>query len=123
MKNATLKICLFLFVCLFVFQAFVYGREVTLQWDANSEPDLEYYKAYWGLESGTYTNMKQTRGLETSISIQIPDNGKIYYFAVTAVDESGLESDFSNEVSTKDKGAFRPDLAPPGKFIFKKKEP
>jgi fibronectin type 3 domain-containing protein len=73
----------------------------TLTWDANSEPDLTHYIVYWGTESGKYTVNSGNIGLVTVYTKEItpPVDSKItYYFAVTAVDTSGLESDYSNEV-------------------------
>ena len=113
----------FIFIVILLISGSAIAREVTLQWDANSEPDLKNYVAYWGIESGKYMQSKPTQGLETTIKIIIPDDGKIYYFAVTAVDTAGLESDYSNEVNTGEvKPHLREDLDAPGKFIFKKSE-
>jgi hypothetical protein len=78
----------------------VAAREVTLTWEANSEPDLSHYIVYWGNSSGNYTENSGNIGLANQYTTTIPDDGKKYFFAVTAVDEAGLESDFSNEVST-----------------------
>ncbi len=87
-----------LFVVFFVTSAA--AREVTLTWEANSEPDLSHYIVYWGNSSGNYIENSGNIGLTTEYTVDIPDDGKKYYFAVTAVDEAGLESDFSNEVNT-----------------------
>lgn len=106
---------IFLFaLCALLFAHSAFAREVTLQWDPNSEPDLSHYVVYWGTESGKYTDcIRVETGLKPVSKIVLSDNGKVYYFAVTAVDTAGLESDYSSEVHT-------PDLPPP-KFIFKKK--
>lgn len=37
----------------------------------------------------------------TEYTVSIPNTRDVYYFAVTAIDDSGLESDFSNEVNTE----------------------
>ena len=103
-------------VLLFCCSAF--GREVTLTWDANSEPDLSHYVVYWGVASRAYTVNSGNIGLVTTYKCTLPDDGKVYYFAVTAVDDAGLESDYSNEVNT---GEVKPKIAPPGKPVFKKK--
>ena len=71
----------------------VTAREVTLNWDSNSEPDLSHYVVYWGISSGDYSDNSGDIGLVTEYSVEIPDDGHVYFFAVTAVDESGLESD------------------------------
>lgn len=82
----------------------VYGQDTrtfNLTWDANSEPDLSHYIVYWGTESREYDFNSGNIGLVTEYSVTLPDNGEDYYFAVTAVDEAGLESDYSNEVNTE----------------------
>lgn len=76
-------------------------KQVTLTWDANSEPDLSHYIVYWGTTSGNYTQNSGNIGLVTEYTVSIPNTRDVYYFAVTAVDDSGLESDFSNEVNTE----------------------
>jgi fibronectin type 3 domain-containing protein len=76
-------------------------RTISLTWDANSEPDMSHYIVYWGTASGNYTQNSGNIGLVTVYSREITppaDSKTTYYFAVTAVDTSGLESDFSNEV-------------------------
>lgn len=82
-----------------------HGREVTLQWDSNSEQDINSYVVYWGTETGNYTttsiDMGDDIGLNTSYVVELPDDEQVYYFAVKAVDDSGLESDYSNEVNTE----------------------
>jgi fibronectin type 3 domain-containing protein len=80
------------------------GASVTLTWDApttNSDgsplTDLNGYKIYYGTSSGNYTEVIDI-GNVTSYTIGNLSSG-IYYFAVTAYNTSGNESDFSNEVS------------------------
>jgi fibronectin type 3 domain-containing protein len=98
------------------------AREVTLTWDANSEPDLSHYIVYYGTVSRVYTVNSGNIGLKTEHKVQLPDDGKVYFFAVTAVDKAGLESDYSNEVNTGEVAGpkLRPDLTPPGKYKFNK---
>lgn len=100
------------------FPLLMQAREVTLTWEANSEPDLSHYIVYWGTASRAYTVNSGNIGLVTEHKVHLPDDGKIYFFAVTAVDTAGLESDFSNEVNT---GEVKPKILPPGKPVFKKK--
>ena len=93
-----------LFISVFfilLFASLSYAREITLTWDPNSEPDLDHYVVYWGVNSGDYTVNSGDIGLVNEYSVQIPDDGQVYFFAVTAVNDSGLESGFSNEVSTE----------------------
>jgi len=80
----------------------VEAAEITLVWDANSEPDLEGYKIHYGLASGIYSTI-----IDVSLTLtpQSPEHkiidlssGVRYYFAATAYDLDGNESNFSDEV-------------------------
>jgi len=103
----TLLVSVFLIL---IFAASASAREVTLSWDANSEPDLDHYVVYWGVIPGDYSYNSGDIGLATDFSVDIPDDGQAYFFAVTAVDEAGLESDYSNEVSTDGTSAADPTI-------------
>lgn len=102
-KYLNIIVMLVLLFC-FLTAAASQAREITLKWDPNSEPDISHYIVYWGTESGVYTSRtsKEEIGLNTEYKINLPDDGQIYYFAVTAVDTSNLESDYSNEVKSPD---------------------
>src|SRR5688572_1051403 len=72
-------------------------QSVTLAWDANSETNLVGYKLYFGTSSRQYTNVSNLGNvLSTSVTLL---EGSTYYFAVTAVNALGIESDYSAEVS------------------------
>jgi fibronectin type 3 domain-containing protein len=88
------------FIILLLISFSIEAREVILTWEANSEPDLSHYIVYWGNSSGNYPENSGNIGLVTEYSVTIPDEGQ-YFFVVTAVNEAGLESDFSNEVATE----------------------
>jgi hypothetical protein len=81
--------------------------DVTLSWDGNSEPDIAGYKVYHGTASRAYT---VTRDAGNVITYKITGltYGQMYYFAVTALDTQGLESDYSNEVFTDGVTGFKP---------------
>ena len=74
------------------------AAQVTLSWDANTEPNLAGYKVYYGVSSGNYQPYKDV-GKTTTTSISSLQSGSTYYFAITAYDHSGSESEYSNEVS------------------------
>ena len=70
----------------------------TLEWDANTETDLAGYKTYYGPGSRTYTNIVDV-GNVTSNRLFALTPGATYFFAVTAYNTSGDESDFSDEIA------------------------
>lgn len=76
----------------------VLAADVSLAWDASVTPGIVSHKVYYGNASHTYTQ-QITIGNQTTYTVSNLANGT-YYFAVTALDNKGNESDFSNEVST-----------------------
>jgi hypothetical protein len=72
---------------------------VTLEWDANTEPNLAGYRIYVGTASGSYGTIPIEAGLATTCTVGKLTNGRTYYFVATAFDTSGVESGRSNEVS------------------------
>ena len=72
---------------------------VTLAWDPSPGTNIiANYNVYYGAASRTYTNTVSA-GTNTTVSISNLVEGTTYYFAATAVDTAGLESDYSTEVS------------------------
>ena len=74
---------------------------MTLTWTANREPDLAGYKVYIGTASGTYDapGSAFVTGKVTSYTVSNLPKGQTYFFAITAYDSAGNESQFSAEVS------------------------
>ena len=79
---------------------------VTLEWmppQANADGsylgDLAGYVIYWGTESGNYD--QQVRIENVGLTAYVIDGLRpaTYYFAATAFNSAGVESDFSNEVA------------------------
>lgn len=68
-----------------------------LSWDANSEPDTSGYKIYYGTASRSYGEPIDVAN-ETTYTVAGLESGT-YYFAVTAYNSAGYESDLSSEVS------------------------
>ena len=75
-----------------------FAFHLTLKWDPNVEEDLAGYIVYYGTASRNY-RYDVDIGDRTSCTISGLDEGKRYYFAVTAYDEEGNESPFSREVT------------------------
>ena len=73
-----------------------YSADVILAWDP-SGPGLSY-KVYYGTSSRNYTISKDA-GMKENCTISGIEEGKPYYYAVTAYDDDGNESDFSEELS------------------------
>ena len=74
----------------------LYAGSVTLAWDPSPDASVVAYKVYYGPTSRSYTNSIQV-GNVTNASVAGLIEGATYYFGATALDSSGLESDFSNE--------------------------
>jgi hypothetical protein len=88
---------------LFGIAATGWAGDVTVAWNANTETDLAGYKVYVGTAPGAYGN-PTIIGAQTTYTITGLAAGTTYYIAVTAYNTSGLESGFSNEVSTTTPG-------------------
>ncbi len=90
--------------------------EAILTWHKNSEADLLRYRIYYSTISGAEMLLDSTLSgaNDTTSVISNLVNGKTYYFKVTAVNSSALESQFSNEVSVQPSrlnslGEYNPD--------------
>jgi hypothetical protein len=71
--------------------------QVTLQWNANTEPDLAGYRVHYGTSSRSYQYSTDVKN-STSCNISGLNSGTTYYFAVTAYDTHQNESRYSDEV-------------------------
>jgi hypothetical protein len=69
--------------------------DVTLVWDPNTEPDIAGYNVYYGRTSGTYVGFVSVGGPIAVIGVK---GTRTVYFAVTAFNTNGDESEFSAEV-------------------------
>ena len=83
---------------LFAFTSAGLAQDVSISWIANTESDLAGYKVYFGTAPGTYGN-PISLGTGTTYTLTGLPAGT-YYIAITAFNTSGLESGYSNEVST-----------------------
>ncbi|MBW2339730.1 MAG: fibronectin type III domain-containing protein [Deltaproteobacteria bacterium] len=86
-----------------------YAQHVTLEWDANTEPDLAGYNVYYktGSSGPPYNGTGATEGNSpidvgnvTQFTLTGLPDGVTHYFVVTAYNTGDVESDYSNEVST-----------------------
>ena len=67
----------------------------TLEWDRNPETNVIGYRVYVGRVARLYDSVLD---IGNQISTQVPVSPGTTYFAVTAYDSDGLESDYSEEV-------------------------
>lgn len=88
-------VILFVLACLTA--SYTYAGSVDLAWTASISPDVTGYKVYYGLASGSYGE-PVIIGNVTSYTVMDLNAGTQYFFAVTAFDDMGNESGFSNEV-------------------------
>ncbi len=72
--------------------------EVSLAWEASTDPAVASYRLYVGLGSGSYTEAFECG---TNLTATVPDLvvGSTYYFVVRAVSAEDVESEPSNEVT------------------------
>lgn len=70
---------------------------VTLTWDPVTASPVSGYRVYYGTSSGSYQQAISI-GNSTTYALSGLTSGIRYYFVVTAVDTSGTESGYSNEV-------------------------
>lgn len=73
---------------------------VRLNWDDNSESDLEGYEVYRSTVSGgDYSPIGSSAASSADYTDSDVSNGTTYYYVVTAEDNSGNESSYSGEAS------------------------
>jgi len=97
-----IRILLFLCAGLLCGISLVFGlpgvMEKQVVWDANTEEDLACYRIYFRAEIEEYSDDRYDlipAGTESYDLADIPFNT---YMALTALDSSGNESEFSNEI-------------------------
>jgi hypothetical protein len=90
--NSTLLAFLGILIC----TAISYAAQVTLEWDANYEPNISGYNVYYGNSSRDY-DVTLDVGNWTSVTIAGLEDNEAYYFAVTAYNTDGDESGYSSE--------------------------
>jgi len=113
------KIALIISVVSLCFQTSIYAKDVTLQWDAGTDPELDHYVVYWGIDfdppygynsedKGDFIDKDTTTYTVTGLS-----ESKTYYFAAKAFNTAGIKSDYSNIVSTDDPYGVVTEEEPP----------
>jgi hypothetical protein len=74
-------------------------HSVTLNWNASTSANVVGYNVYRGGQSGgPYSKINSALDPSTTDTDTNVQGGQTYYYVVTAVDASGLESGYSNQV-------------------------
>lgn len=73
-------------------------QSVTLQWDRNPETNVVAYLVYIGNAPRDYASVTNVGNITTA-AVRNLDAGTNWYFAVVAMTDRGLISEYSNEVS------------------------
>ena len=89
----------------------VFAADIVIEWDANTESNIDYYNVYYGTEHGVY-NAPVDVGNVLGYTI-VGLNAGTYYITVTAVDTGDNESEFSYEVVKKLKVSMVTGIALP----------
>jgi|SRR5579859_4998055 len=84
-------------LCLLVCAGASADQSVTLAWNPSPDTNVAGYFLCYGANSGSYTSQIDA-GTNTIATVSGLREGQTYYFAFTAYDAQGLQSDPSNEV-------------------------
>ncbi|HMJ90625.1 MAG TPA: Ig-like domain-containing protein, partial [Candidatus Acidoferrum sp.] len=86
------------------------AQAASLEWNPNSETNLAGYRVYTGEATRGYTSVVDV-GNTTQFPLNSLTPRKTFFFAVTAYDTDGLESDFSDEVTYAVPGTNLPPVS------------
>ena len=75
------------------------NHSVALAWDRSSSTVIGYFVYRSSKSGGPYAKVNSAADASTSFSDSTVANGQVYYYVVTAVDSSNIESAYSNQVS------------------------
>jgi hypothetical protein len=79
-------------IAIILVAAFAFADDVTLEWDANTEPYLSGYKIHWGSTSGNYTSSLDV-GKVTTVTIPNIEPGTIFAATAYATDKTSYMID------------------------------
>ncbi len=92
------KLLLILILLILTAPSTLCAATITLRWQPNAEPDLRGYYIYFGMQPRSYGPPINV-DLVTTYTLEGLEENTPYYFAVSAIDTSGNESGFSEEIS------------------------
>jgi len=75
-----------------------HAAQVTGAWDASTDPGVTGYRVHYGTVPGSYTSHVDMGNVNSCVVSGLLD-GVTYYFAATAYDGDGNESDYSTAVN------------------------
>ncbi len=75
------------------------SHSVFLSWTASTSAVTGYYTYSSSVSGGPYTKLNSTLDTTTTYTDNTVQSGKTYYYVVTAVDSSNVESPASNQIS------------------------
>ncbi|MGA8406614.1 MAG: choice-of-anchor D domain-containing protein, partial [Candidatus Acidiferrales bacterium] len=75
------------------------SHSVALTWDRSTSTVTGYFVYRSSKPSGPYAKMNSSADSSTSYSDTTVASGQVYYYVVTAVDSSNIESSYSNQIS------------------------
>jgi hypothetical protein len=84
-------------MCALALSSSALAAQITLGWDADNDPAVAGYILYYGSASGQYEGAIDV-GLQSSFTLTDLEDGKAYYFAITAYEMDGHESELSGEI-------------------------
>lgn len=84
---------------------------VQLAWDASTDASVTGYRLWYGVASRNYTNTLDVQNKTTGTISNLLASTR-YYFAATAYNAAGLESDWSAEINYLTPDQPRPTNAP-----------
>ena len=105
------SLTLALFALLSLLMTAAHAAQVTVAWDANADPAVTGYRVHYGTAPGNYTSHVDVGNVTTCVISGLLE-GVTYYFAATAYDGDGHESDYSAAVSYTVPQAPAPGPAP-----------
>lgn len=73
-------------------------HSVSLSWNASTSSNVVGYNIYRGTVSGANYGLQNSMIASTSYMDSTVQSGQTYYYVVTAVDSTGKESPYSNQV-------------------------
>jgi hypothetical protein len=90
------------------------AASVHIAWPPSDSPEVAGYRVHYGDQPGFYTNTVQVDGRFTSDAvIGGLEEGKTYFFAITAYTANGSESGYSKEISNEKGGSLSKRAPPP----------